>query len=90
MASDTKYITTGAELSSIANALRTKTGDTNTIVYPEAFVTAINGLTSLTDWANRAAGTTFSNSTISKIGSFAFGYCTSLTNISIPNVTSIY
>jgi hypothetical protein len=39
-----QYITTGEELTSIANAIRAKTGENSPLVYPNGFVNAINGM----------------------------------------------
>ena len=40
------YITNTAELTSIANAIRTKTGTNNSLVFPTGFVTAIQNISS--------------------------------------------
>ena len=87
--SDTYLLTTQAELTSVANALRSKTGKSDLIIYPDEFVSTISDLTSKTDWATRTI-TSFSNSTITAIGSFAFGGCSSLITVSIPAVTSVF
>lgn len=39
-----QYITTGEELTSVADAIRAKTGGNSPLVYPTGFVNAINGL----------------------------------------------
>ena len=39
-----QYVTTGEELTSIADAIRAKTGGNSSLVYPNGFVNAINGM----------------------------------------------
>ena len=39
-----QYLTTGEDLTSIANAIRAKTGENSPLVYPNGFVNAINGM----------------------------------------------
>ena len=44
-----QYLTTGEDLTSIANAIRAKTGENSPLVYPTGFVTAINSISTPTD-----------------------------------------
>ena len=38
------YIVTSSDLTSVANAIRTKTGDSAQLTFPAGFATAINGI----------------------------------------------
>lgn len=49
-----QYLTTGEELISIADAIRTKTGENLPLVYPNGFITAIGNLTKY-DWKGKDA-----------------------------------
>ena len=60
------YITNTAELTSIANAIRTKTGTNNSLVFPTGFVTAIQNISSgATLQAKTGINPTTSSQTIS-------------------------
>lgn len=41
----TTYITSDVELTSVADAIRSKTGGTSSLSYPTGFVSAINSIT---------------------------------------------
>ena len=46
MPNETYYYATGTEVTSIANAVRTKSGTSAALTFPDGFVTAINGINS--------------------------------------------
>lgn len=85
------YLTTNTELTSIANAIRTKGGTTASLVYPSGFVTAIENLPTndAEDAIIERNITYYENSTVSKIGSYAFTYCTYLRQAVFTNCQSI-
>lgn len=92
----TNYIVTDTDLTSIANAIRTKGGTSASLTYPSGFISAINniptgGSTDIEDgMITRAISGVYENSRVSTIGSYAFYYCTSLTTASFPNASYIY
>jgi len=49
-----QYLTTGEDLTNIANAIRARTGESSSLIYPNGFITAIEGLTKY-DWKGKDA-----------------------------------
>lgn len=58
----TEYLTNDTDLKAVANAIRSKTGGTAKIAYPNGYVTEINKLTNTSD-ATAAAGDLIKNKT---------------------------
>ena len=59
--SESNYVVSGDSLSDIADAIRTKTGDSSELVFPSGFISAIDGITTLGE------GTQDANATSDKI-----------------------
>ena len=86
------------KLTAIADAIRTKTGSSDTMTLDE-MATAVGNITGdgetttvTTDSADAVIDrsiTEYSSGTLTSIGDYAFYYCTSLANIDTPYVTSI-
>lgn len=55
--SSASYIVSGSDLSSIANAIRAKTGGSTELAFPADFVSAINGITTLAEGTESATAT---------------------------------
>lgn len=84
------YLTTTNELTSIANTIRTKFGLSGNLVYPSDYIDNINTIKAY-DISGYLEGTIseFSDSNISATCSYAFAYCSNLTNVSLPNCSTI-
>lgn len=84
-----------ADLTSVANAIRTKGGTSASLTFPQGFVDAVGAIQTGGGGGNELVGfvertlTSFSNSEITKIGRMAFSDFTTLTNVSLPNLVSV-
>lgn len=86
-----------ADLTSIANAIRTKGGTSAQLAFPSEFVSAINAITTGTEDYLKIRLTdatltstiewTYDDTTITKIPPYAFYNCRHLTDVNLPNVT---
>lgn len=95
----TDYLVTDTELTSVADAIRTKGGTSADLSFPTGFVSAINDIstggyseTDIKNFIERSSS--FTNFTfpsgLTKIGNYAFNQCSYLAITSLPNtVTSI-
>ena len=90
------YICTSSEITSLADAIRTKGGTSASLTWPNGFISAVNDIPSGGgggggDFAGliQRTITSASDSTVSYIGVYAFYTCRSLTTISFPQCTSI-
>ena len=84
------YVVQGDTLTSLADAVRSKTGLTNAMTLNE-IATAIDGYESEDTSAEIVDGSVveYSNDVVTKVGFGAFAYCSSLTTVSFPACTSI-
>ena len=83
-----------ADLTSVANAIRTKGGASASLAFPADFVSAIAAIPSGggTDYLEEALAntlTSYSNATLESIRQFGFYQCSHLASVSFPSVTSI-
>lgn len=92
-----EYITTGAELTSIADAIRTKGGTSSPLSYPEGFISAINDISgsgggggdAFADAIIMRTISEYNNSTCSAIANYVFAQYSSLTAASFTACTDI-
>lgn len=82
-----------ANLTAVADAIRTKGGTTEALSFPSGFVSAVEGIQAggggddvLESILDRTI-VDFSNSKITKLSNYAFYKCASLKTVNIPNVT---
>ena len=61
------YIVTGEQLTSIANAIRAKSGGESQLAFPTGFVSECGGIDAFGDYAVSQTGTTYDSSSISHI-----------------------
>ena len=85
-----------SDLTSVANAIRTKGGTAASLAFPSGFVTAIDAIPtggggdSKEDAIiEKTISGAYTNNRVTSIGSYAFRDCSSLKEVSFPNVTSI-
>lgn len=85
------YTVTDLELTSIANAIRTKGGTSASLAFPSEFVSAINDISAGAndDGYIQTTLQQVSNSTASYVGSRAFWNFSSLESVRMDNVTEI-
>ena len=91
----TKYITIGKNFTVIANAIRAKGGGFGSgMSFPSGFVSAISNIPAEDpDWKSKVLErtfTSFEDSTVSEIGSYAFAGCSVLSNVSFPECIRIH
>ena len=91
-----RYITTDTELTSVADAIRSKGGTSDKLAYPDGFVSAIGAIetgggggSDVEDAIITRTITEISNNRVTTIGNYAFGICNALTTVSFPAVTTI-
>ena len=89
----TEYITNDAELKSVADAIRAKTGKTDPLTFPTEFASEIAGIESGgTDTLEERlsdAMTEYSNDQVTSIIQNGMSFQTKLISVSLPNVTDI-
>lgn len=90
------YLVTDTELTSIANAIRTKGGTSASLEFPTEFVQAINdiqtgggGASHDTELIMGTLSGTFENTEATSLKAHALSYMNSLTNVSLPNVAYV-
>ena len=89
-----KYAVYGEDLASVANSIRIKGNTSASLAFPSGFISAINAIptggggTNFKDVAERTI-TSVDDSTITKVGYYAFADCYNLSTVSIPNCTVI-
>lgn len=84
-----------ADLTSVANAIRTKGGTSASLAFPAEFVSAIQAIPTggggndyLADYVQDTL-TTYSNSSVTMLKTRAFNFCTKLQSVSLPEVTTL-
>lgn len=93
----TTYLTDGDDLTSVADAIRAKSGGSSQLAFPAGFVSEIQAIPSGGGGdtqedllkVNGNTLTSFSNTTITSIRAYMFYGCSNLASINIPNVTNI-
>ena len=98
----TEYLTNTTDLTSVANAIRTKGGTTAQLVYPSGFVSAINAIetgggggrdeeaeAALISDVGTNFPTTYKNTVATKIRNVCFNGYTKLISVEFPMVTSV-
>lgn len=85
------YTVTDLELTSIANAIRTKGGTSTSLAFPSEFVSAINDISTGVNEDDYIQKTIqqVSNSTASYVAQQAFWVCSSLESVRMENVTTV-
>lgn len=90
------YIVNSSDLTSVADAIREKTGTSDPLVFPDGFVEALGGIsgggggnTDAEDGIITRTITECSNDRVTSVGDDAFNNCTNLTKVDFPNVTSV-
>ena len=90
-----KYVTNTTELTSLASAIRTAAGISSSLIFNSGYISGISsikGALSLVDFINGnpiGVSGTFSNNDITKINSGAFAYCSSMTEVNLPNCETV-
>jgi len=90
-----KYFVEGSDLTSVANAIRTKGGTNASLAFPSGFVSAINdiGGGGMVDAdrkiIEKTISGTYTNTTCSYIKSFTFEQCNSLNGVEFTSVSYI-
>lgn len=90
--STSTYITNTAELASIANAIRTKCEISSALIYPSGYIDALSNISGGPCYGDQIFFKTissYSDSTITTIGSCAFRSCIALSIISFPACITI-
>lgn len=82
-----------ADLTSVANAIRTKGGTSSQLAFPNGFVYAVNAIPtsggiSAISLLDRTI-TEIDDATITTLGEYALAMCKNLTSCNLPNVSSI-
>lgn len=83
-----------ADLTSVADAIRAKGGTSESMEFPDGFVTAVEGIqaggdTSTEDGLVTGDTKSYVNDRVTTVGSTMFYYNSTLTSIELPNVTTI-
>ena len=83
-----------SDLTSVANAIRTKGGTSAQLAFPAGFVSAIGDIPSGGGGDNLPAflmgtATTVEDSTVTKLRDFAFRSYTNITSVKVPNCTQV-
>lgn len=82
-----------ADLTSVANAIRTKGGTSASLAFPSGFVSAVNAIsTGGTDYLEgylRNNLASYENTNVTRLYGYALASATSLTSVKLPNVTQI-
>lgn len=89
-----EYLTNTTDLTSVANAIRTKGGTTAQLVYPSGFVSAINAIETggggsdelVNSLIDRTISGAYVNNTVTIIGRYGLAGCTKLTSVMLPAV----
>lgn len=88
------YLVTDTQLTSVADAIRAKTGQSGGLSFPSGMVSAVGGLSTGDHTAEDALlqgnmSGTYSNPRVTSVASYAFQYCTGLTKVELDACTSI-
>ena len=89
-----EYLTNTTDLTSVANAIRTKGGTTAQLVYPSGFVSAINAIETggggsdelVNSLIDRTISGAYVNNTVTIVGRYGLSNCTKLTSVVLPAV----
>ena len=90
-----KYVTNTTELTSLASAIRTAAGISSSLIFNSGYISGISsikGALSLADFigsSHQAVSGTFNNNDITKVNSGAFAYCSSMTEVNLPNCETV-
>ncbi len=76
------YIVDGTALASIANAIRSKGGTTASLAFPNAFITAINDISTGSKIRHR-------NNLVTNVGEYMFHDFSGLNEVYLPNCTNV-
>ncbi len=89
-----KYFVEDTSLTSVADAIRAKSGTTEVLEFPGGFVSAVEGITAggggdttLEDGLVTRTLTEYTNDRVTEIGTYAFVNNTTIETVSFPNVT---
>lgn len=87
----TNYITTDTELTSVADAIRAKSGGNASLTFPGGFVSEIGNILTDGGYTDGLIDRTITSISWNgqRIGGFAFAGASSLTTINFPNVTYV-
>lgn len=90
-----EYLTNTTDLTSVADAIRTKGGTTAQLVYPSGFVSAINAIETgggggsdelVNSLIDRTISGAYVNNTVTIVGGYGLAGCTKLTSVVLPAV----
>lgn len=89
-----EYLTNTTDLTSVANAIRTKGGTTAQLVYPSGFVSAINAIETgggggdeiVNSLIDRTISGAYVNNTVTIVGRYGLANCANLTSVVLPAV----
>lgn len=91
----TNYIATASDITSLADAIRTKGGTSASLTWPSGFVTAINAIstadTTIEDKlvARPTNFSEYTNSRITIVGKYAFAWQSTIQSFTFPNCVTI-
>ena len=88
------YLINDEQLTSVANAIRAKTGSSSGLSFPNGFVSEIGELGTADHTAEdalleRNVSGTYSNKRVTRVATYAFQDCTGLTKVELGNCSSI-
>lgn len=88
------YLVTDTQLTSVADAIRAKTGQSGGLSFPSGMVGAVGGLSTGDHTAEdallqRNMSGTYSNKRVTSVASYAFQNCTGLTKVELGNCSNI-
>ena len=88
------YLVTDTQLTSVADAIRAKTGQSGGLSFPSGMVSAVGGLSTGDHTVEdallqRNISGTYSNKRVTSVASYAFQNCTGLTKVELGNCSSI-
>ena len=78
-----------ADLSAVADAIRERAGATETMVFPNGFVSAVEGIPNDLDARVNGSIQYYRSETLQKMSNSAFAGCGALKTVILPNVASI-
>lgn len=78
-----------ADLKSVADSIRSRAETEDALVFPDGFVSAVEGIPDLLTERLLGTITEYRNETIEQLGATAFGSCTALVSLHIPAVKRI-
>lgn len=94
----TEYLTNDIDLTSVADAIRTKGGTSAQLVYPDGFISAINAIETgggsgsdelVNSLIDRTISGAYVNNTVTIVGRYGLANCTKLTSVVLPAVQLI-